>query len=122
MKKEIKDLWVTALRSGKYQQGKDYLRSSDNTFCCLGVLCDILEPEAWKRIDHDEDSEYCHHGANNILPAIIELKANMNTNNGMIIIEDPATDKQLMYLTNLNDSGMTFHQIADIIDRYWERL
>lgn len=42
MKKEIKDLWVTALRSGKYQQG--------------------------------------------------------------------------------NDSGMTFDQIADIIDRYWEQL
>lgn len=40
MKKEIKKLWVEALRSGKYQQGRGELRC-DDTFCCLGVLCDL---------------------------------------------------------------------------------
>ena len=41
MKKSIKDKWVKALRSGKYEQGKNYLHSADGKFCCLGVLCDI---------------------------------------------------------------------------------
>jgi len=35
-------LWVAALRSGEYQQGFSALhRPEDNTFCCLGVACEI---------------------------------------------------------------------------------
>jgi hypothetical protein len=32
--------WVRALRSGKYKQGKNQLRSGDR-FCCLGVACEL---------------------------------------------------------------------------------
>ena len=46
MKKEIAERWVSALRSGEYKQGKLYLKS-ENGYCCLGVLCDILGVE-WK--------------------------------------------------------------------------
>lgn len=41
MNQEIKAKWVAALRSGEYKQGKTYLQNRDNTFCCLGVLCDL---------------------------------------------------------------------------------
>ena len=45
MKQEVKDEWVTALRSGDYKQGEGMLRQvlDDNTeaYCCLGVLCEI---------------------------------------------------------------------------------
>lgn len=47
MNAEVKKLWVEALRSGKYKQGKGSLRrvpsrSNDvDKFCCLGVLCDL---------------------------------------------------------------------------------
>ena len=42
MDKEIKAKWVEALRSGNYKQGTNYLNNRDeNTFCCLGVLCEI---------------------------------------------------------------------------------
>lgn len=38
----IKAQWVAALRSGEYQQGKHVLHNVDeNTYCCLGVLCDL---------------------------------------------------------------------------------
>jgi hypothetical protein len=33
--------WVSALRSGQYQQGPGLLRSSDNKYCCLGVALDL---------------------------------------------------------------------------------
>lgn len=44
MNKLVKKLWVSALRSGKYKQGKDALcRGNQNgtRHCCLGVLSDI---------------------------------------------------------------------------------
>lgn len=37
---EVKKLWVEALRSGKYNQSQNQLRT-DAGFCCLGVLCHL---------------------------------------------------------------------------------
>ena len=34
-------LWVRALRSGKYEWGKNHLHPTDDRYCCLGVLCEI---------------------------------------------------------------------------------
>lgn len=47
MDKRIKEKWLHALRSGAYQQGMGMLRSHDDKFCCLGVLCDIADPLGW---------------------------------------------------------------------------
>ena len=47
--------WVDALRSGKYEQGNDLLRSIDDEFCCLGVLCDVLGM-SWRKDCEDDDS------------------------------------------------------------------
>jgi hypothetical protein len=46
MNKKIKDRWVKALRSGKYQQGKGVLcninsETGKREYCCLGVLSDL---------------------------------------------------------------------------------
>ena len=41
MNKDIKKLWVNALLSGEYKQGKGILKDLNNKFCCLGVLCEI---------------------------------------------------------------------------------
>ncbi|MFO0452755.1 MAG: hypothetical protein ACK52I_29555, partial [Pseudomonadota bacterium] len=52
MKKEIAKLWVAALRSGKYKQGRHALHSikdNNETFCCLGVLCDIYQQDRRKK-------------------------------------------------------------------------
>ncbi len=38
--KEIKEMWVEALKSGKYEHGTGQL-VKDNKFCCLGVLAEI---------------------------------------------------------------------------------
>lgn len=51
--KELRRRWVEALRSGKYQQGRDYLCTVNpdgtKTYCCLGVLLDIIHPDWWRR-------------------------------------------------------------------------
>ena len=44
MKTEIKQKWVDALRSGHYEKGRWFLtrlNGARETFCCLGVLCDL---------------------------------------------------------------------------------
>lgn len=46
-----RDEWVEALRSGEYQQGKGRLRRIDDgevSHCCLGVGCDLSDPDAWQ--------------------------------------------------------------------------
>lgn len=49
MNSELKSKWLDALRGGEYKQGKDYLRGKEDTFCCLGVLCDVLGVGKWKK-------------------------------------------------------------------------
>lgn len=57
MDKAFKAKWLEALRSGKYKQGRKKLRSEDDEFCCLGVLCDISGQGQWKL----EPSSYCYY-------------------------------------------------------------
>ena len=47
MKAELKEKWLNALRDGGYIQGVGCLRSVEGAFCCLGVLCDVIDPTAW---------------------------------------------------------------------------
>lgn len=50
--KRHRKLWIEALESGKYKQGRNRLRSEEDEFCCLGVLCNICPDVEW---EHDED-------------------------------------------------------------------
>src|SRR6478736_6363757 len=47
--------WITALESGEYQQGAGYMGTkgderNPDTYCCLGVVCNIAAPDEW--FDH----------------------------------------------------------------------
>lgn len=41
MNADVKQAWLQALRSGEYQQGRGLLHPTGDTYCCLGVLCDL---------------------------------------------------------------------------------
>ena len=41
----IKAKWVSALRSGEFKQGTMQLRTLDDKYCCLGVLCALAVRE-----------------------------------------------------------------------------
>lgn len=61
---EVMRKWIEALRSGEYKQGFGTLKmstdddpdnKSEHQFCCLGVLCDVLEvPNKPIKEDTDE--------------------------------------------------------------------
>ena len=38
---EFKEKWVTALRSGKYEQGKGRLKNGLGEYCCIGIFCEV---------------------------------------------------------------------------------
>ena len=112
MNKKIKAKWIAALRSGKYIQGRRRLRISGymgaDKFCCLGVLCN-LHAEAHPRIAQAQTSprEYLGHSA--MLPPKVMQWAGLRPGFGEDIVFGS-------FLAGMNDSGMDFNQIADVID------
>lgn len=128
MNPEVKKKWVNALRSGKYKQTNGMLHNSyDNSYCCLGVLCDIYAKERKKRaFDYSEfilGTENTGMGSTGLLPKIVVNWAGLNQ--FAIYAEESSTDirsgksHNAKTLANLNDSGVSFEKIADIIE---ERL
>ena len=111
MNPEIKAKWVEALRSGKYEQGRDVLRTTDNKFCCLGVLADIRNPEGWRSDPQTIGTRGGRlingFGWRDFLPDDLLSLPDLG-----IDLEDQLT------LVDMNDHGRSFDEIADYIERH----
>src|SRR5580765_5844915 len=72
--------WVEALHSGRYNQGKLRLRRAES-FCCLGVLANIVAPDQWV-LGEDSDGEiiYLSGPINEKCTAVGEGRSILNTN------------------------------------------
>lgn len=119
MKKSIAKKWVKELRSGRYEQGIEKLVDHDDRFCCLGVLCNMAVDAGigeWVRgsvgwvfkTESDVDGD--------VLPLEVRKWAGMDSCGGML------NDGTLDTLTDLNDKGKSFKELADIIEENVERL
>lgn len=64
MNQEVKKLWISALRSGEYEQGQKMLRNGDK-FCCLGVLCDLYQKETGQGEWKSDFGQYFQDGLEN---------------------------------------------------------
>ena len=110
----IKQLWLDALRSGEYVQGKYILRSNQNTYCCLGVLGDVCVKEnlaKWQYIDKKHRLNTIWGQSNANIPLDLQLKIGLDTDEGLVVKGKKRT------LTILNDTDdYTFLQIADLIE------
>ncbi len=107
MNPEVKAAWVKALRSGEYSQGTGQLRSAEEKYCCLGVLCDIAPVGEWggeAYIAGPDD------WASAFLPRRVADWAGLSSTNPAI----GGTGGELSYK---NDRGATFAQIADLIEK-----
>lgn len=98
--------WVAALRSGKYRQTKGYLRDQTG-FCCLGVGCDLADPDLWEEAVDRDGFVY---GAD--IPTM----------------QMPPSSTPLPLLkfwgdlAAMNDAGRTFSEIADELERIVEAI
>lgn len=120
---ERKAAWVAALRSGEYKQAKGALRKRD-AFCCLGVLCDLYSksPEGtaagavWVdgRFYEDPDDTL---GQEEVLPPRVrEWIGTTNDAAGETEREDEYGERSTNVLTEWNDTGVPFAEIADMIE------
>jgi hypothetical protein len=107
--------WITALRSGGYTQGTASLHSS-NGFCCLGVAAkEFLTDDVVVTEDIDEyDNNYTtwtYDTECEVAPEYVMKALGLYDENGT-----SRTRLTSMMLTDMNDKGKTFEQIADIIE------
>ena len=152
MKQEVAELWTEALRSGDYNQATGTLAKVDDTtgevvgHCCLGVLCEIaikhgvkVEREGRMRTEYaDDDSDESYEYYDNItfddrddlVPQSVKDWAGLKTNDASVInnypdgsAEEEEMDNEFSdSLAGLNDSGKSFLDIANLIEKYTEEL
>ena len=114
MNSQIKQQWIDALESGEYQQTSEFLRTEQG-YCCLGVLCNIYAKEKnndevqlnlWEQ--YDDNYEFLGEGL--VLPEEVKEWAGLDESD--VVYYDKGVR---VYLAALNDSGMSFNQIAQVI-------
>lgn len=122
MIKQRADELVAALRSGKYKQGTGKLRNpTDNSFCCLGVACDISGLSNWVADNvNDDDKPRFYLGAQTQLPPSVKDYFDFHSNEGAY--SDSVSADDYRSLIAMNDSGVPFAKIADFIEKHWEAL
>lgn len=89
MNPEAKALWLTALRSGEYQQGTGRLHSraeGGDQYCCLGVLCDVAVRNGLdvKVGECAFGSGVMYDGASSWLPGSVSNWAGLTSGNPMV--------------------------------------
>ena len=119
MNKRQATKWVKALRSGKYQQGKEVL-FSEGRYCCLGVLCEISEIEKNER-GYFVDSMGFQMEA--VLSGVAGTKLGLEhgdgaPNSGTVEIGGTAH----LSLAIANDSGASLADIATWIESNYKQL
>jgi hypothetical protein len=102
---------VAALRSGKYKQGRGYLKSQ-NGFCCLGVACDLYgKGDGWKH--YGNDNGFAFEGMISALPDTVKDYFGFSGGFGDEVNIGP----EKTVLSFHNDDGRTFAEIADAIEQ-----
>ncbi len=128
---EAQKLWIDALRSDKYKQGRNRLKTDDQ-YCCLGVACDLfaeyegvgkwgiaifdngLRKEFKEKfvVDNSEEVYY--------LPYQVRDWLGLTDSDGSCVLTDDSDDQIPAFpvsLSDLNDSSRkTFKEIACIIE------
>jgi hypothetical protein len=116
MNQQVKEKWLSALRSGAYAQGEHYLRRGDGSFCCLGVLCDLYakeHPVGWRINDDPNDKSSYIFGDDStvFLPLEVVQWAELTAHDPIVYVNGGERRLSL-----LNDIGNTFNDIADLIE------
>ncbi len=104
-KEDVKN-WTTALRSGNYKQTEGMLNNGSG-YCCLGVACDLFIPHT--RIKRNTRGY--------IVGASPDCQP--NSPEWLKLVDKHILDTYGTRITDLNDSGLSFGEIADIIEQVY---
>ncbi len=101
----IRHDWIEALRSGEYPQGNMYLNSR-GSYCCLGVLCEVVI-EHGVPLTKDDGDFACRYGGCIYMPppSVMHVAG----------VDNVSADGETN-LTAMNDKGVRFAVIADRLE------
>lgn len=118
MKKEIAEAWVADLRTNPPKTTRRLF--DGNGYCCLGRLALVLGCD-FTRVGED----YCPRLNGETLQVEAYLSqelmglSGMKSRNG--VVEEIGGPDDVV-LAQLNDDGVSFAEIADVIEKHWEKL
>lgn len=101
MNKDILAMWVEALRSGRYRQGKFGLRDLEDRFDPIGVLCDLAISDGvkvgckkYEKPDAQVFFGYCYDGTATRLPKAVSEWSGLSywSANRILTINDKGKD------------------------------
>lgn len=95
-----KQIWLDALRSGKFEQGRGCLVNSGK-YCCLGVALKVLK-------DWREDP--------GLMCSMISPICDDDWQWQVILLGEGLPKEHIGTLSRMNDTGSTFKEIADWIE------
>jgi hypothetical protein len=108
---QLFDAWVSALRSGRYQQDYGFLKT-DRGFCCLGVLCEVAGLRSEKGSSY---SEWFYSDSSKLLP---ERFFPGLSRDGLANLESGVKS-----LIEMNDRDkLSFSEIADFLEKNRETI
>lgn len=131
MKEKVKDLWVEALRSGKYKQGKHSLKNNNDKYCCLGVLCDVYaktqKKKGFSKNQVDIIGAYTFGDTEKeaVLPENVKKWAQIGNKKIRISISNDQRIERFVqsHLIHMNDEeNKTFDEIATFIEKNWREF
>ena len=123
MKRDIAELWIEALESGEYLQGRNQLVHEDDGIrrhCCLGVLCDLAGRAGVADSEDGGGGYFPFHTDGATLPEVVMEWAGVKAGTGVLPREEGSLTRDSLMLRN--DDGYTFSQIAQIIRKNVDEL
>jgi hypothetical protein len=132
MNPELKQKWLAALRSGEYKQARGYLKTEFG-YCCLGVLCDVsglgeFTPVPGGVFKFEAPSfESCEGSPSTTAQHALEIDAYKLVDPALVRAAYAKHDREVpesidwcirdgMNVMGLNDNGVPFDIIADIVE------
>jgi hypothetical protein len=116
MNPRARELWLAALRSDDYVQGKHHLTTLINgvrRYCCLGVLCEVARLGGVPLTVVDQGSVRFYDDEDNYPPPAVLRWAGLPDRNPAVDVGDTVR----VGLSLLNDErSYTLAQVADLVE------
>lgn len=141
MNREIADKWTAALRSGKYTQTDGCLKrqwhDGSCSYCALGVLCDLFKQEHPDEILEDlngdgsmvyiiDDSVHLQELPERVANWAGTWDQNARFNSSADPVDWRSRNRsahgQVTTVSDANDFGLFFDEIADLIDQHRDTM
>lgn len=116
--------WIRCLRSKEWKQGVRRLcREVDGVvrYCCLGIACEVAKANGVGLVEEhlNDTGEWEFNGAVSVLPECVRRAMKFRGTAGDLL--HASLDKH-EYLTEANDCGASFKQIADFAEKHPEAV